>query len=313
MLYSREELKKMQEQVIEKGRLETRLPKLYERKEELKKRLEVLEREKGAEQKDVERLEGHSLAALFYHVAGNLDEKLEKERKEAYEAKAKYDMVKYELAELTEDISRCESALYQLGSCEQAYEKALTTNAEQIKTSGSPAAESLLKTDEKLWELERQKKELSEALAAGTSARCIAEKVSSGLCDAESWGTWDMLGGGFLSDAAKYHHLDATQEQLQNLQCALRRFKTELMDTSVDADLNVSCDSFTRFADVFFDNIFADWAVRDGIRRSQKQVEQTQEQINLLMNRLAEKNRETLNEIANQEARRAELILQFDH
>ena len=47
-------------------------------------RLKKLEKSKLAEQADVDRLEGHSLAAFFYQVIGKMDEKLDKERQEAY-------------------------------------------------------------------------------------------------------------------------------------------------------------------------------------------------------------------------------------
>ena len=43
-----------------------------------------LERTKLAEQADVDRLEGRSLAAFFYGVVGKMDEKLTQERAEAY-------------------------------------------------------------------------------------------------------------------------------------------------------------------------------------------------------------------------------------
>ena len=42
---------------------------------------------KRQEQADVDRLEGHSLATFFYQVIGKMDEKLDKERQEAYAAR----------------------------------------------------------------------------------------------------------------------------------------------------------------------------------------------------------------------------------
>lgn len=59
----------------------------------------------------------------------------------------------------------------------------------------------------------------------------------------------------------------------------LRRFKTELTDVSIDAEMQVKMDGFLRFADYFFDGLFADWAVMDHIENSQKQVSQTRRQV----------------------------------
>lgn len=41
---------------------------------------------------------------------------------------------------------------------------------------------------------------------------------------------------------------------------------------AIQADLQIQVDGFLRFADYFFDGIFADWAVMDRIRNSKNQV-----------------------------------------
>lgn len=68
-----------------------------------------------------------------------------------------------------------------------------------------------------------------------------------------------------LSDMVKHSHLDEAQQRVKYLQVQLRRFKTELTDVTIHADIQVSIDGFLRFADYFFDGLFADWAVLDKI------------------------------------------------
>ena len=85
---------------------------------------------------------------------------------------------------------------------------------------------------------------------------------------------------------AKYGHLDDAQEQIERLQVALRRFKTELADVEIDADVQVTVDGFLKFADFFFDNLFTDWAVLDRIGQSQQQVRDTRRQIERVLARL---------------------------
>ncbi len=81
-------------------------------------------------------------------------------------------------------------------------------------------------------------------------------------------------------DLAKYEELDDAQEQIEQLQVELRRFKTELADVEITADLQVTVDSFLKFADFFFDfGLFADWAVLDHINQAQSRVENTKDQI----------------------------------
>ena len=82
-------LKELWQQVAEKKNCEAKQKELTAQRDTLADRLKKLEKSKLAEQADVDRLEGHSLAAFFYQVIGKMDEKLDKERKEAYAARVK--------------------------------------------------------------------------------------------------------------------------------------------------------------------------------------------------------------------------------
>ena len=73
---------------------------------------------------------------------------------------------------------------------------------------------------------------------------------------------------------------------METLQSQLRRFKTELADVTINADIQVSIDGFLRVAEYFFDGIFADWAVLDQIRQSQQQVQLIRNQIEIVLNHL---------------------------
>ena len=83
-------LKELWQQVAEKKSCEAKQKELTAQRDTLADRLKKLEKSKLAEQADVDRLEGHSLAAFFYQVIGKMDEKLDKERQEAYAARVKY-------------------------------------------------------------------------------------------------------------------------------------------------------------------------------------------------------------------------------
>ena len=97
----------------------------------------------------------------------------------------------------------------------------------------------------------------------------------------EDWGTFDVFGGGLLSDLQKHSHLDSAQEMIEDLQERLRRFRTELSDVNMEnrAELQVNIQGFLRFADYFFDNIFTDWTVLNRISESKRQVLETRTEI----------------------------------
>ena len=286
MTYYDEKLKALQEKISRSRQLTSMLKELRGQRDTIAARVRELEAIKVDEQADVDRLEGRSLASFFYNVIGKMDERLNKEREEAYAARVKYDAAARELEAIDGDIQRCESELSGLRGCEREYEATLREKANAVKSEGGARAEEILKLEERHAYLESQKKELREAISAGNSARSTAESVLSSLDSAEGWGTWDLLGGGLLADMAKHSHLDEAQGAIERLQSQLRRFKTELADVTIHADMQVNVDGFLRFADYFFDGLFADWAVMDKISQSQSQVQGTKNQIDSVLSRL---------------------------
>lgn len=286
MTYYDEKLKALQEKISRSRQLTSMLKELRSQRDTIAARVRELEAIKVDEQADVDRLEGRSLASFFYNVIGKMDERLNKEREEAYAARVKYDAAARELEAIDGDIQRCESELSGLRGCEREYEATLREKANAVKSVGGARAEEIFKLEERHAYLESQKKELREAISAGNSARSTAESVLSSLDSAEGWGTWDLLGGGLLADMAKHSHLDEAQGAIERLQSQLRRFKTELADVTIHADMQVNVDGFLRFADYFFDGLFADWAVMDKISQSQSQVQSTKSQIDSVLSRL---------------------------
>lgn len=286
MTYYNEQLQKLQEQAARNARLKNILKDLRSQRNELDRKVIQLEVLKEKEQADVDKLTCGSLAAFFYKVAGKQEEKLYKERKEAYEAAVKYDVAARELAAVCEDIKSCERELSSLRGCEERYAQVLQEKKDAIKSSGTPEADEILKLEEQIANLQNQRKEINEAISAGRKAVGTADNVLSALKGAKEWGTFDMLGGGIMADVGKYSAMDKAQKQVEQLQVELRRFKTELTDVTIQADLQVKVDGFLRFADYFLDGLFIDWKVYERIKESQGQVQKTRAQTEEVLNKL---------------------------
>lgn len=287
MNYYDEQLKQLQTQMAEKKRLEAVLTELRSQYKDLSVKVKELESKKLVEQADVEKLEGRSLAAFFYNVVGKMDEKLTKEKQEAYEASVKYDVACRELKAVEEDIQFRERELEKVKNSELQYRSVLKAKQEAMKEADISEAVEIVKLEELIAQQENQKQEISEAVRAGQEAEKLTDSILDSLSGAEDWGTWDMLGGGLIADVAKYEHLDDAQAKVEDLQEALRCFKTELADIDIQADMQIAVDDFLRFADYFFDNLFTDWAVMDSIHESQNQVQKTQEQIQEVLEKLS--------------------------
>ena len=289
-----QELSQLQAQLVRKQKLEAMVASLAIQRTQLQSQEEALRNARMAEQADVDRLEGRSLSAFFYNVLGKRDEKLDKERREAYEAAVKHDAVVRELEGVASDLRNHQEELSQLTQVQTRYEYLLDQKAQFLKRSGTPNGQRILELEDRLARMEGEKKELREAIAAGQAAMDQAGLVANRLDSARGWSTWDMLGGGLISDMAKYNAMDQAQGQVEQLQVLLRRFQTELTDVQgVFPQIEIQVDGFLRFADYFFDNIFTDWAVRDRIQRAQDQVYQVVSQVQSLVNHLSSSYQDT--------------------
>lgn len=263
-----------------KSHLEAKLSELKGQRREYSWNMSSFRAAYQKEQEDLEKLEGKSLANYFYQVIGKLDDKLNEQRREAYAAKVKLDAAERELAGIESDIDQTRSQLSEARIAEVQYLQNLEKKKAQLRTSGTEDGENILKIEEKIANLEAQKREIKEAISAGHSARATADQILFKLKKANGWNTWDILGGdGIITHMVKHGHLDEAQELVTELQTKLRRFKTELADVHISAGLQVNVEGFLRFADYFFDGLFADWAMDSRINQSISSVTETRNQI----------------------------------
>lgn len=287
MDYYKEQLDQLREKMARKRKLSTEVAALEDQRSGLAARVQQLKEETYKEQLDVDQLENFSAAKLFYQIMGKLDERLEKEQAELYAAALRYDSARQELHAVEADLAAHREELSLLGNCEAEYNRLLEARARELRQDPqSPTARRLLALEERQAQLAARSKELQEAIQAGYNALSDISSIESALSSAEGWGTWDVFGGGLISDMAKYSHLDDAQQQINGLQRSLSRFRTELADVDIRTGIQVEVDSFLRFADYFFDNIFTDWAVLDRIRRTQSQIHEVDGSVRTILYRL---------------------------
>ena len=303
-------LYELQQKVAMKPSLEAKLRELQDQRREYDREVISLRVAFRKEQEDVEKLEGRSLANYFFQVVGKLDEKLDQERREAYAAKVKLDAAERELAGIESDIAEIQNQLNEIRVAETEYKEELEKKRAVLKASGTAAADQIIEIEQKIAALEVQKKEIKEAISAGYSARSTADRILSELESADGWNTWDMFGGGgIITHMAKHDHLDEAQEKVEQLQGKLRRFKTELADIDIHADIQVSIDGFLRFADYFFDGLFADWAVGDKISESMDSVTKVKGEIRAALSKLEGMEKDADAQIHSLEAKIEELLV----
>lgn len=287
--YYDDKLRELREKVLRKKQLEAEVAELERQYNEFKARAEELDKIRVKENDDVERLEGGSFAALIYYLIGKKDEKLDKERAEAYTAAVKYDAAAKELAEIDKELAARRNELGTVFDSELRYREAVAEKNFAIKKAGGEAAEEIMRREENILYLEKQAQELRESAAATVRALGTAGSVLGLLASAEKLGWYDVFGGGgIIADEFKHSYLDDAQFMTEKLQSDMRKVKTELADVKINADMKVKIEGFERFADYFFDGICSNWNVLDRIGTSKSQIENVIKRLEQVQSRVGE-------------------------
>lgn len=302
-----EEILHLKERLREYNKLETlRKTKAEELSKKISQRRElktILDKERS----DVEKLEGLSIATIFSTLLGKRYEKLEDEKEEYLLAKLKYEDSEDQINKLEEELEAIDKYLIEYGDIKSKYARLIIEKEELIiKEAGSlgiKLKDLILNIDE----LKIDLKEIREAVAAGEKSLRSLEEVREKLQSAKNWGTWDILGGGLISNIGKHSAIDEANKIAVDVQEDLRSFTKELADVNEFTDIQVNLSSFASFADFFFDGIFADWFVQTKINDSLDNVNSTMYKIdeiiiNLKQNQIRlekdiDKNKEEVNEI----------------
>lgn len=259
---------------------------LLQQENDVAKKVVELGENKKKEQLDVEKLEGKSIKALFFTLSGSIEEKLSKERQEAYTAAMKYDAARRDLEGIGADLRYCQEELDKLVDCEAEYQHFYEQKKNALKQEASQKANDILLMEKDLAILGSEIVELEEALDAGYKAFDLADRIVAELEEAHDMAEWDTFMDSMFIDMQKHEHINNAQDLIGNLRNELRHFKTELADVQIEGDIQIEMDDFSKFADWFFDNIFTDWDIMEKIENSLEQAQETREQITDTINAL---------------------------
>lgn len=268
-----EEIYYLKERLRSKEKLETLRVMATEELEKKKLNLEILSTMLHKEEKDVLKLEGMSLSAFFLNLIGKKEDKLDKERKEYLGAKMQYDECVLVINELENEIGKCDKELMNYIGVKEAYQQAIKIKQEMLINEDTHIGKKLRISLDKINELNLDMKEVREAINAGENAANALMEMREPLDSAKSWGIWDMLGGGFFSDIMKHSKIDNANKLSYDVQRLLKRFQKELADVNQFTEIEVNISSFAKFADFFFDGLFADWFVQSRINESISNVD----------------------------------------
>lgn len=298
--------------VVEQKRLKVKLEQDLHavEKEYLEKstRLETLSTQLAKEKVDVGKLERTSLTALFYSVLGSREQQLEKERQELLSAQLLYQQTKHQVDFLERESDRLLHQLEELIKVDSEYALLLSEKERFLRQSNQSVARELVAVSEQIASLNSDIKEISEAITAGTNVILGLEHVIESLASAENWGTWDMLGGGFISTAIKHSRIDDARRSVNDVQTNISQFKRELADVQKNVVLQINIGELESFADFFFDGLIIDWIVQLKIVESLEQSKQANKVIAQAVKELENLKKVIQSKVSDLKGKRAQLI-----
>ena len=267
-------------------RLGSKLTDYHKQLKELEDKKTNLQTELKKEERDYDNLLKKSLNNLFLEMLGKMETREQKEYQDVIAVKLKLEETENQLINLKSSIHQLEEERASLYGCEREYEELSRLKYRQLSENNTESAEKIHSYEEQIQSLKCTLTEIKEAEAAGRAVLAKIEIAEEKLDSAHGWGTWDILGGGLISDVMKHSYLDDAQAAVNSIQTLLHHFHTELADIKLDENLSVQIDGFTKFADFFFDGIFSDWAVQSRINSSIEDIASLHSNIDRVMDKL---------------------------
>ena len=277
-----DELYRLQKQIERAAQLRALIPELQQRRKHLTECVKALHKSMLREQRDVDRLEGRGLTALYYHAVGKQESQLDKERREADSIREQYDTAAAELNALEAELQQAEAELAGLDGCEAQYQALLTEKLALLKACGGEAAEHIHSMENRINKLELQKTEVRDAIVAGNTALRAANQIKACLDGAEKQSIGDLASDGILSgvfDLGKRSKLKEAKALVGDFRFKLSGFQDKLAKITVTTGIRINVEDFHHFGDYFFDGLFADYSFHNKLKSAQEELENARKKI----------------------------------
>lgn len=298
----------------EYNRISRRLTDAEKRLQTATQECKRLERQLTKEQRDVMKLGKFSFLNKLKELTGSWDQQMQKEIAEAAEAEVAFNESQKYVKDLTEEVTVLKEASRNPDyvHLEEEWVEFMQEKELWIRQNDSVSQATLQKIADDRVRLRSMIREVKEAREAGEKAVRALDQAIGKLSNAEGLSMWDtFLGGGLLVSALKYSEVNSSDDLVHKAQRALRHYETELMDVqeAATASFQVNRNDIFTFTDLFFDNIFSDFAVHSRITEGKSKLNGVLQDVRHIQAQLDRKLDEAVAELANLDAEEESILL----
>ena len=262
-----------------------------------------------AERADVVRLEGFSFERLAATFRGTRADDLMRERAEEARAEAAHATAVARASAARADVENLSTRIEELGDLETWRRSVLAARGEWLRASGHPDGVRLEALATEMGAAREASRELDEALIAARRARDRFDEVLRVLDSAESWATFDLFGGGFVTDMVKHSKIDEAHGLMRQADDAVRRLQRELADVGLVAGVDsVGVTEGTKLMDMFFDDIFSAMSVRRSVQDARARCRRAREAVQRVERLLGERSGAAADKVARLSAEREAIL-----
>ena len=238
------------------------------------KNLSTLEAKLQKEFRDIEQLEKLSVKGLFHQVLGSKEAQIEKERQEYLQASLKYDEAKKTSDLLEYERSLLENKVQNIPKLQTRLNSLIKIREKEIIAENSLISKQVLDMLKMIDAQQHFAQLVADVQQTGKDAILVLEKMIRHLQKAKNWGQWDMAGRQRGASFMKHSSIDQARDLSYSTQHLLVRFEKDLQQIYGEEqfNFNIQLESFSRFTDIFFDNLISDWIVQRKIQNALNNV-----------------------------------------
>jgi tetratricopeptide (TPR) repeat protein len=226
----------------------------------------------GEEREDVEALESFSPTRIWAGLRGRRDADLDRERAEQQQAEYAVATALARRTAAHDELAGAQAERRDLGDVDARWAAAVAALETALGTG--PDAAELAELTQRLAGVRAERSEVAEAQVAADEALQRLGEAQGLLAKAGDWAAWDTWGGGGMwTDMMKYDRMDEAGAVLAQADRALKRLAGELADVGLTGVGGVEVSGWDQTFDVWFDNVFTDWAVAERIRDARRRTD----------------------------------------